>query len=651
VTQSHKQPLYSEQDFESLFDAAPDAILLVNNKGQIERINAQAQHLFGYEPGELLDEPIELLIPQRFRNFHVDHRKAYADRPRVRGMGGSLELFARRKDGSEFPVDVNLSPIHVRGQTIFAAAVRDVTESRRAARDLSAANEQLLAEKHFSDSLISTQQGIVLVLDTEGRITLVNPYFEELTGYTADQVIGLDWFSAFIPQDEQQTIRDFFAVVMQEGLNRGYKNVIVTKHGGHRLVQWHSKTIEGTDGTFVGLLNTGYDVTDQEAAAQALREARDDADHATAIKTRFLAAASHDLRQPLQSISLYLAVLSRALSDSKALDITAKLRQSLDSMGEILDALLDISKLDSGSVVADQHNFPLQDMLDQIAAHIAPHAENSGIALRIEPTRYAVRSDPVLLQRIVENFVGNALRYTEAGKVSIVCRKESESVRIEVSDTGVGIPPEALETIFEEYFQLENPVRNRNKGLGLGLAIVRHLARLLDHQLDVQSVPGQGSTFSVTLPLVASTEESAASGELSAAKPGASQVAKVLIVDDDPAIIDATRILLEVEGFEVQAALDGDEALAQIEGGLRPNVLISDYRLPGLNGVEVARRIRSLAGENVPTILVTGDTSSREIVDAGLKNCTILHKPVDSERLISLINESCRATTAADTSN
>jgi PAS domain S-box-containing protein len=627
--------------FEDLFESAPDATLLVASDGRIERVNAQAERQFGYRRDELLGKPVELLVPQRFRSDHINHRREFEDKPRVRSMGSSIELYARRKDGTEFPIDVNLSPMKTPDRSFVVAAVRDVTESRRAARELATANEQLRSEKHFSDNLISTQQGIVLVLDPEGRITLVNPYFEELTGYAADQVIGLDWFTTFIPPDEQKTIRDFFAVVMREGINRGYSNTIVTKYGDHRLIQWHSKTVEGTDDRIVGLLNTGYDVTEQEAAARALRAAKDEADRATATKTRFLAAASHDLRQPLQSLGLYLTVLSRQLSDSRAQDIAGKMRQSLASMGEILDALLDISTLDSGSVVAECKTFALQEMLDQIATHNIPHADEKGLALRIEPTKFTVKSDPTLLQRIVENFVGNALRYTEAGEISIACKKAGESVHVEVSDTGVGIPPEALETIFEEYFQLENPIRDRSKGLGLGLAIVRHIALLLDHELDVQSVPGQGSTFSVTLPLVGSVEERAPVGNQAAAYRDAHATAKILIVDDDPAVIDATRILLQIEGFDVQAATDGNEAVAQVESGLRPNVVVSDYRLPGMNGVEVIRRIRNLTGEELPTILVTGDTSAKEIAVANLKHCTVLHKPVDSERLISLINESC----------
>ena len=630
-----------QPDLHDLFEAAPDATLLVGNDGRIARVNAQAERLFGYQRDELLGEPVELLVPQRFRNGHVGHRGAFADQPRVRSMGGSLDLFALHKDGFEFPIDVNLSPVRIDGHRFVAAAVRDITESRRAARELAATNEQLRAAKEFSDSLVSTQQGIVLVLDLQGRVTLVNPYFEELTGYRPDEVIGIDWFSTFIPKDEQATIRDFFGVVIKEGINQGYKNAIVTRNGEQRLIQWHGKTIEDRAGSIVGLLNTGYDITEQEAAAEALREAKDEADHATAIKTRFLAAASHDLRQPLQSIALYLSVLSREVESSRARDIVVKMQQSMDTMGEILDALLDISKLDSGSVVAECRSFPLQEMLNQIAVDNTPHAEQQGIALRIEPTELAVMSDSALLQRIVENFVGNALRYTEAGEVRISCVRDGGQVRIDVTDTGVGIPPEALDTIFEEYFQLENPVRDRSRGLGLGLAIVRHLARLLDHRLDVSSVPGEGSTFSVTTPLAGSIEKSVTAPEPAETQVPAGQSAKILLVDDDPAIIDATRLLLEVEGFDVQAALDGDDALAQIENGLRPSVVISDFRLPGLNGVEVIRRIRSLTSEDLPSILVTGDTSSKEIADADLSHCTVLHKPVDSEQLISLINQSC----------
>ena len=639
MSKSHKNSLYGEKDFESLFDAAPDAILLVNNKGEIERLNGQAQYVFGYQPDELIGEPVELLIPQRFRNKHTAHRQDFADNPQARPMGSSLQLYARHKDGSEFPVDVNLSPIRMHGRMIIAAAVRDVTESRRAARELQGANDRLREEKRFSASLVATQQGIVLVLDTTGRISLVNPYFEELTGYRSEQVIGLDWFDTFIPPTERKTIRKLFDVVMREGINRGYANAIVTKSGSERLIQWQSKTLEDDKGRITGLLNTGYDVTEKEAAAQALRDAKEEADRANSIKTRFLAAASHDLRQPLQSLGIYLSLLARRLTDDAARDIAGKMRQSLDTMGELLDKLLDISRLDSGTVEVNRRTFPVQDILDQIAAQDTPHAEDKGLSLRIEPSRLTVDSDPALLLRIVDNFVTNAIRYTESGEVRVDCRAIGGTVRIDVTDTGIGIPSEAIDNIFEEYFQLGNPVRNRSKGLGLGLSIVRHIARLLEHEVTVESTPGKGSTFSVTLPLVGTVSERAPVSQPADLSERPQRSARVLIIDDDPAVIDATSVLLKIEGFEVQAARDAEEALALIDDGLQPNVVVSDYRLPGLNGVDTVRQIRRRAANEIPAIMVTGDTSGRQIIAADLERCTILHKPVDPDSLVLLINE------------
>jgi len=320
MTGKQEEKVYSEQDLRSLIHAAPDATLLVNTDGHIEWLNAQAENLFGYQRAEMLGQSVEMLVPKRFRNSHLEHRRKFADKPKVRAMGSSVELCARRKDGTEFPIDVNLSPIHLLGRMVVSASIRDITILKNASRELADTVEQLRSEKEFSDNLITTQQGIVLVLDSKGQITLANPYFEELTGYSANEVIGMDWFETFIPEDERPTIQKFFVEVMREGINRGYVNALVTKAGDQRLIQWHSKTMEDADGSIAGVLNTGYDVTEQEAVAEALRTAKKEADRATAIKTRFLAAASHDLRQPLQSVGLYLSVLSRQL----------QLRQSLN---------------------------------------------------------------------------------------------------------------------------------------------------------------------------------------------------------------------------------------------------------------------------------------------------------------------------------
>lgn len=493
-----------ERDLERIFDAAPDATVLVDSDGIINRVNAQAEKLFGYRNAEMQGERVELLVPERFRAAHVRHRDDFAASPRVREMGVNMDLCGRRKDGSEFPIDVNLSPLEFGGQSLVSAAVRDFTE--------------------------------------------------------------------------------------------------------HRAIQ------------------------------DALQRAKEESDRATTTKSRFLATASHDLRQPLQSLGLYLSVLARQTTDPKALEITGKMRSSLDAMGDLLDALLDISKFESGSIVPEPRDFEVQRLFDQIAADNAPIAAKKGLVLNVQASGLVINSDAVLLQRIVENFVSNAIRYTDSGHVDIACCADGNWAHIDVTDTGIGVPEESIDSIFEEYYQLENAGRDRQHGLGIGLAIVERIAHLLGHELNVESVLGQGSTFSVRVPIAAasfgrSDEDVVAAPE----RDGGSAI--VLLIDDDAAIIDATAMLLESEGFEVITALNGDDALEHCKNGVRPDVVVSDYRLPGLSGIEVIRRLREMGSDHLPAVLMTGDTATRKIADANLPHCTLLHKPVDTERLIDLIHE------------
>ncbi len=224
------------------------------------------------------------------------------------------------------------------------------------------------------------------------------------------------------------------------------------------------------------------------------------ANQANLVKSRFLAAASHDLRQPLQSVGLYLSVLLRRFDDPGVHEVGGKMRQSLDTMTELLETLLDLSALDSGAITPEVESFAVQGCLDRVALALSAHAEEKGLALRIEPCSVFVRSDPVLLQRIVENFVNNAVRYTDAGEVRVACHVDGDEVRIDTVDNGIGIPEAELKSVFDEYFQLESPMRDQRNGVGLGLSIVKHIAQLLGHQIGVTSVVGEGSTFSVHVP-------------------------------------------------------------------------------------------------------------------------------------------------------
>lgn len=492
------------EEFQSIVDSSPDAMVLVDKDGIIERVNEQTESLFGYTRAVLMGTPVEILAPERFRGAHVSHRERFVATPRRRPMGEGVELFGVSEKGVEFPIDVNLSPVSLRGKAYVLATVRDITAHVEAGR--------------------------------------------------------------------------------------------------------------------------------------ALRKARDEAQRATAAKSRFLAAASHDLRQPLQSQSMYLGVLKRHLDDEESKKIAGRMGKSLDAMGELLDALLDISKLDTGSIEPIIARLALQDILNRVQVDNLPHAEQKGLELRVMPSSYSTRSDSALLGRIVDNFVVNAIRYTEKGRVLVGCRRHGDFVRIEVWDTGIGMPPHALESIFEEYFQLDNSARDRSKGLGLGLAIVQQLAQLLDHRVDVRSIPGKGSVFTVEVPFAgrARSEPPRAADE---ATPSAASKASILFVDDDPAILTGMRLLMQESGFEVATAASGEEAMARLQGRA-PDILISDFRLPqGESGVDVAQRVRERSRSDLPVIILTGDTSAQDLETTALEPCRILRKPVDSDQLIELIRQ------------
>jgi two-component system CheB/CheR fusion protein len=243
------------------------------------------------------------------------------------------------------------------------------------------------------------------------------------------------------------------------------------------------------------------DATIQERTNAALLAAKEEAERATDSKSRFLAAASHDLRQPLQSLGLYLAVLTRQLDQPEQLEVGRKMRQSLDTMTELQDALLDISRLIGGSITPEKRDVSVREMLHRIVIDNVQQAEAKGLQLECKTEDCVVHTDCALLERVIENFVTNAIRYTERGRIVIECRPVGGSARIAVSDTGVGIPEEALNKIFDEYYQLDNAACTRGEGLGLGLAIVREIAGLLGHSLTVTSAPGEGSTFALDVPL------------------------------------------------------------------------------------------------------------------------------------------------------
>lgn len=628
---------FSTEQLRAMLEATPDPTLIADSSGAILWANARVAPLLGYSPDELTGKSIALLLARHQDSGSI--RKALLEPAASAAPLEATKIYTllQRNDGSEFPAQVILSPVETEQGLCLFGTVRDDGENAATREQLRASLEALETEKAFSENLISTLQAIVLLLDDQGRVKLCNPYFETLTGFEQQDLIGRDWFDVAIPERIQAELRAYFPTVLSQGIDQGHVNPIKTKDGRELTIEWHSKVLTDAGGKAIGLLSTGHDVTAATANAEELAKAKRVAEEATHAKSRFLAAASHDLRQPLQATGIYLSVLEKQLENDFARDICKKLFRSHKSMTELLNALLDISRLDAGSIEPSIEEFMLTDIIRRIQADNAPHAEAKGLSLETSGPDICVRSDPALLERIIENFVSNAIRYTEQGRITIKWARRGPSAEISVTDTGVGIPEDALDTIFEAYYQLDNPSRDRKAGLGLGLSIVRYLADLLGHTLSVSSTPNAGSTFAIQVPLAAADQPSDLTQP--SVEPVVDDQRTVLIIDDDEVVVDSTSLLLESANLIPHTARDGEEALAVVRSGLRPDLVISDYRLPRCTGVEVLRQLRTEVQGELPAILMTGDTSGVEIEASELGDCRVVHKPIDPSTLLALVRE------------
>jgi signal transduction histidine kinase/CheY-like chemotaxis protein len=366
---------------------------------------------------------------------------------------------------------------------------------------------------------------------------------------------------------------------------------------------------------------------------------RNRAEAASRAKTRFLASASHDLRQPLHTLSLYSAALKLHAPDGATGDIAMHIDKALTSLSVLVNSLLDISKLDAGAVQPELQPVNVKSVIERIQTDYEPVAHAKGLELRIRSSDSVVRTDPVLLERLVRNLVDNAFKYTATGSVTLSSEADDSTVRISVRDTGPGIPAAERERVFEEFYQLGNPERDRSQGLGLGLAIVRRLVELLGLELELESETGRGSVFTVKLPRESEnrTMSPTTSASVEAQTRGLSGV-QVLVIDDEAEVRAGMRTLLECLGCRVTACSGYAEAEQLLDQhALHVDVIIADFRLrQHENGIDTVRRLRDRLGA-VPALLVSGDTAPERLREAQSSGLPLLHKPVSAEKLTETI--------------
>jgi len=490
-----------------ILDSAPDALLVVDRAGTVVFANRQVSALFGYTREEVVGSKIERLLPERFRGAHLGHRQRYIDHARVRPMGIGLDLSARRRDGSEFPVEISLSPVGDGEQQLVAAAIRDVSERRRVQAEL--------------------------------------------------------------------------------------------------------------------------------------RRAREDADAANQAKSRFLATASHDLRQPLQTLALLNGAMRRSTVDPELSEALHQQEQAIDAMARLLNALLDISKLESGAIKPEVSDFTVATIFAEMRVEFAQLAAQKGLELRVEACDDCVRSDPSLLSQVLRNLISNAIKYTREGWVALRCLHRSQQVCVEVLDSGVGIPARDLPHIFEEFYQVGVATNTSRDGYGLGLSIVRRIVDLLGLSLDVASEPGKGTTFSVTLPAGRKADaHEAAQRSVGAAPTGTLFTRTVLLIEDDPAVRNATRMLLRVAGYHTLTAGSGAEALEQARQHEELSLMVADYHLAhGETGLQAIAAVREALKRPVGAVLITGDTSSAVQSVEKDRRLRIASKPINADELLALMEE------------
>jgi PAS domain S-box-containing protein len=512
----------------SALDAAPDAMIIIDEQGIVRYVNRQVSALFGYAHDEIVGQSIERLMPARFRGRHVAHRQGYTAVPRIRAMGEGLALFGQRSDGSEFPVEISLSPIQDGERLLVAAAIRDVTERKRTEAELKMSREASERAREVADRL-------------------------------------------------------------------------------------------------------------REVADQA----RESADRANQAKSRFLATASHDLRQPLQTLALLNGSLSRMTNAHDALEVLAQQAAAISAMSLLLNALLDISKLESGAIKPELSDFTVAGLFEELRREFASTAANKGLQLHVQPAQASVHSDPSLVRQILNNLVSNAIKYTRQGQVLLRARAENACICLDVIDTGIGIPAGQVAYIYDEFYQVGVPANSSRDGYGLGLSIVRHLVNLLNLRLDVTSQVGEGSTFSLVLPQGSMASHGARPQAVpTAVSATRSSRPRVILVEDDPGVRDATRMLLNVEGYCVTAVASLAEALLSVKEQGAPQLLITDYHLrEGELGTQVIAALRAKVAADLRSVLITGDTSAaiKKLHDD--PHLRIASKPINAEELLSMLEE------------
>ena len=633
-----------------LLEAFPDAVVAVDRDGTILQINSQVQELFGYTRSELMGKKVEVLVPERLRDQHHDHRRSFAASPRIRQMGEGLDLFGRRRNGSEFPVEISLSPVVVEGGTVVLSAIRDISGRKRIEEELRKTHaelaqrtaEQIGEYRARLASIVDSSEDAILTKSLDGTITAWNLGAERIYGYAPDEVIGRP-VSMLVPDDRPDEIPGILRKIARGESVEHYESVRLAKDGRRLNVSVSVSPLRDINGEIVGASAITRDITAQRRAEDQLRQAQ----KMEAIG-RLAGGVAHDFNNVLGIINACTEFLRDRIDPSSEPSIYVEnIRKATERGAALTRQLLAFSR----KQVVKPVILDLNDRLKDISKLLRPLMGDDVEVRIVARTQSAiVEADPGQLDQIVMNLAVNARDAMPHGGRFILETDVVEFdqhfadqhqpvgpgkyVMLAVSDTGTGMDKITLSRIFEPFFTTKDP----GKGTGLGLATVYGIAQQSGGHIWVYSEPNRGTTFRLYLPSAESKLESfsSAKGGTTIPKP---EGKTILLVEDDEIMRSLTGKLLEEHGYIVVGVSNGKSALAWAEANPgKPHLLLTDVVMPGMSGPDLVDRLTK-SSPGLKVVYMSGYTGELMASHEGLKRGILLEKPFTRTALLNALHQ------------
>ncbi|MFP4121679.1 PAS domain S-box protein [Coleofasciculus sp.] len=644
----------SEAKFRAFLESASEAIIVTNAPGEIIVFNAKAEDLFGYNRSEVFGRKIEYLMPQRYHSIHTDHRLDYLTHPSKRSMGKSQELYAKRQDGTEFPIEVGLSTIQTKNGTFVIAFLTDITERQQAEHEIKRLNQKLESqiretETRYAQIVELAEEGI-WVTDAQGNTTYINQAMARMLGYTEVEILG-HAIADFLPPGDNRFTAAASIPLHQNQVHR--QEVELRTKSGNRIWAYMSTSpVLDHQENLLWSCSLVYDITERKQAEKQLRESNErislanaELARATRLKDEFLASMSHELRTPLNAI----LGLAEALQEEVYGSLTPKQRKSLATIEQsgkhlldLINDILDLSKIESGKMSLSVSLVSVDSLCESSLTFIKQQAQQKNIRLdyHIAPGLSEIEVDERRIRQVLVNLLSNAVKFTpDGGQVSlqVTTDPDGEQLQLSVTDTGIGIAPENLNKLFKPFVQLDSSLSRRYGGTGLGLALVRRIVELQGGSIALDSEVGKGSCFTVNLPRKHPSpiqerlrHPKLISGELP-------PIHKALVVEDSDASANHIARYLGELGITVLIHPQGEGTIDAVQT-FNPDVIILDILLPNLSGWEVLVQLKeNLATQSIPVVVVSVVDDPTQALELGASD--YLLKPVSRPQLQSVLSQ------------